>query len=414
MWRRAAELVTSPATWKAIALLVLKLPIATLTLVVGLVPLGLTVALLAFGVDGLVGRNPDRFVGPWNLDATTGVALLLLAVPAGIVAIAVLDALRSVLRMIARTLLSSRSPAGGAVREALAESLGDRTLSIAYWLPDRGVFVDELGGRVDLPDVGSGRAWTAVEHEGRRVAAIVHDAELDASPELVHAAAAAAVLALENEQLKADLRARVEELRASRIRIVDAGDAARRKLERDLHDGAQQQLVALALDLQLIKGRVGDDPTTVALIEGSASKLSTALAELRELARGIHPAILTDRGLAAALSALASRVSLPVECDIELDERLPPSVEAAIYFVAAEAMTNAVKYGAASRVSVTVRRTGEDVRIEVADDGVGGADPAKGSGLRGLGDRLAVLDGQLRVLSPPGEGTRIVASVPVR
>src|SRR3712207_608 len=148
----------------------------------------------------------------------------------------------------------------------LAESLGDRTLSIAYWLPDRGTFVDEAGRPVELPEPGSGRAWTAVERDGRRVAAIVHDAALDTSAELVQAAAASSSLAIDNERLKADLRARLEELRVSRLRIVEAGDAARRRIERDLHDGAQQQLVALALDIRMLKARV-PDPETKAMVD---------------------------------------------------------------------------------------------------------------------------------------------------
>ena len=193
----------------------------------------------------------------------------------------------------------------------LAESLGDRSVAIAYWLPDRERFVDEAGHPVALPEPGSGRAWTAVERDGRRVAAIVHDAALDTSPELVQAAAAASSLAIDNERLKADLRARVEELRVSRLRIVEAGDAARRRIERDLHDGAQQELrrararaarAALAIS----------DPEAGPLVDGLAVRLDAALSELRELARGIHPAILTDRGLAPAIAALAERAPVPV------------------------------------------------------------------------------------------------------
>src|SRR5437763_8185384 len=176
----------------------------------------------------------------------------------------------------------------------LAESLGDRTLAIAYWLPDRQVFVDESGRPVERPEPGSGRAWTSVDRGGRRLAEIVHDAELDATRELVQAAAAAAALALDNERLKADLRARLEELRASRVRLVEASYAARRRIERDLHDGAQQQLVALAVDLRLLRGRVGANPEATELVEQIEGKLSTAISELQELARGIHPGILTD------------------------------------------------------------------------------------------------------------------------
>jgi signal transduction histidine kinase len=316
------------------------------------------------------------------------------------------------LRELARRFLVTTTPGAWQVREALAETIGDATLAIAYWLPERGVFVDEHGLPVELPAPESGRTWTAVELEGRRVAAIVHDAELDARPELVRAAAAGAVLALDNERLKAALRARVEELRASRARIVQASLEARRQLERDLHDGAQQQLVALSLDLQLIRHRVSGDPDGLACVEGALEKLANALSELRELARGIHPAILTDRGLAAALAALVDRTPLPVDCEVAIDERVESAAEAAAYFVAAEALTNVVKYARASRASVKVTQHGGELAVEIEDDGVGGAVPDGGSGLRGLEDRVSALDGTLVVHSPPGQGTRVVARIP--
>jgi signal transduction histidine kinase len=207
------------------------------------------------------------------------------------------------LRDLACRLLTTPAATGGAVREALAESIGDRRLAIAYWLPERSSFVDEHGLPVELPEPDTGRTWTAVEHEGRRVAAIIHDAALDARPELVRAAATGSVLALANERLKAELRAHVEEVRASRARIVEASMDARRRLERDLHDGAQQQLVALSLDLQLIKNRVSGDPRAIELVEGSIEKLATALGELRELARGIHPARLGARARGGSVRA---------------------------------------------------------------------------------------------------------------
>src|SRR6266508_246965 len=334
-------------------------------------------------------------------------------IPAGIVSLAVLDGLGTPLRDLVRDLLMSPT-ASGAVREALAESIGDRRLAIAYWLPERSSFVDEHGLPVELPEPGSGRTWTAVEHEGRRMAAIIHDAELDARPELVRAAAAGSVLALANERLKAELRARVEEVRASRARIVEASMDARRRLERDLHDGAQQQLVALSLDLQLIKNRVSSDARAVAIVDASIEKLSTALAELRELARGIHPAILSERGLEAAFAALIERAPLPVECDVEVEERLPPAIEAAAYFVVAEALTNVAKYSRATTAWVRAGVVEGCLEVEVEDDGVGGADPAAGSGLRGLEDRVSALDGSLAVRSPAGSGTKVVATFPVR
>src|SRR3954452_11256740 len=204
-----------------------------------------------------------------------------------------------------------------------------------------------------------------------------------------------------------------QELRASRARIVQATDAERRRLERDLHDGAQQRLVALSLSLRLIRSRIDADPApATSLLDEAIEELPGATSELRELARGIHPAILTDRGLGAALKAPAARAPLPVEVDSDVTERLPPPVEAALYFVAAEGLTNVARYANATRAEVCVRRGASMVSVEVSDDGIGGADPMSGSGLRGLSDRIAALDGVIEVTSPPGEGTRVKAAIP--
>jgi PAS domain S-box-containing protein len=204
------------------------------------------------------------------------------------------------------------------------------------------------------------------------------------------------------------------EVRASRTRIVEAADAARRRLERNLHDGAQQRLVALSVTLRLAQSQVERDPQAAcATLDAAREELARALDELRELARGIHPAILTDRGLTAALDALAARSPVPVEVSAETDE-LPPAVEAAAYYVVAEALANVVKYAEASRVGVRVARENGRALVEVEDDGRGGADPASGTGLRGLADRVEALDGSLAVESPPGDGTRIRAELPLQ
>ncbi len=203
----------------------------------------------------------------------------------------------------------------------------------------------------------------------------------------------------------------VEELRASRARIVEAGDAERRRLERDLHDGAQSRLVAVALLLRSARKRADGD--LAELLEHAQEELNTSLEELRELARGIHPAVLTDRGLEPALEALTSRAPLPVDLEVEGEARLPEPVESAAYFVVSEALTNIAKYAQATHATVAVRRTNGRVTVEVTDDGVGGADAAGGSGLRGLADRLAALDGTLRLDSPAGHGTRLHAEIPV-
>ncbi len=214
--------------------------------------------------------------------------------------------------------------------------------------------------------------------------------------------------------MQAQLRARVEELRRSRARIVEAGTAERRRLERNLHDGAQQRLVALSLTLRLAQGRLRKDPDGAEqMLAGAQDELGRALEELRELARGIHPAVLSDRGLRAALEALAGRSPVPVELEGTPPERLPPSVEAAAYFVVAEALTNVVKYANASQARVSVSRSNGHAIVEIADDGVGGADPGRGSGLRGLADRISALDGTMVLRSPDGAGTLIRAEIPV-
>jgi PAS domain S-box-containing protein len=212
-------------------------------------------------------------------------------------------------------------------------------------------------------------------------------------------------------QALANARAR-EELAASRARIVEAGDAERRRLERNLHDGAQQRLVALSLNLRLAARSCGDDPEAVAAFERAGEELAQALEELRELARGIHPAVLSDRGLEPAIEALAARTPLPVRIDVGLGGRLPEPVEAAAYYVVAEAITNAAKHAQAAEVRVRIDRDNGLARIEVADDGVGGADTGSGSGLRGLADRVEALGGHLRIDSPAGEGTTVRAEIP--
>jgi signal transduction histidine kinase len=298
--------------------------------------------------------------------------------------------------------------------QALADALGDRSLKLVYWRPSAGHYVTYDGRRVELPGPGTGRAVTEVEREGIRVGAIIHDDSLADEPGLVRAVAASAALALENERLEAELRARLDELQSSRARLVEVSMFERRRLERDLHDGAQQRLVALSLQLGLARRRLdsGDGRAAVAMLDAARDELARALEELRELARGIHPAVLTDRGLEAALEALADRAPLPVSLDQMPAERLPAPVEAAAYFVVAEALTNVAKYAGASSAEVRIGRNGGYAVVEVRDDGVGGADPAVGTGLRGLADRLAALDGRLEVHSPPGEGTMVRAEVP--
>jgi signal transduction histidine kinase len=202
-------------------------------------------------------------------------------------------------------------------------------------------------------------------------------------------------------------------LAASRVRIVEAGDTERRRLERNLHDGAQQRLVSLALQLRLIKSNVGKDPEyAAALLAEADGELDQALEELRELARGIHPAVLTDRGLEAAVRAIAERAPIPVELTRLPDDRLPNSVEAAIYYLVTEAITNVAKYAQATHASVAVERSNGFATVIVRDDGIGGAEPVPGSGLVGLADRVEALGGRLHIESPPGRGTQLTAEIP--
>jgi signal transduction histidine kinase len=304
------------------------------------------------------------------------------------------------------------APRAGHLRDALAEALEDSSLELVYWLPERQRYVDFRGRDYELPTDDPSRAIHFVTREGECVAAIIHDALAEAEPH-VQAVGAAASLALMNERLEAELRSKVAELRASRERMLRIGLEERRRLERDLHDGAQQRLVSMALNIRIARAKLTEDPLAAdQLLETAGHELDSALAELRELARGIHPAVLTDRGLATALETLASRAPVPVELARLPDERLPEAVELAAYFVVAEGLTNVAKYANATHATVGVERENGRLVVEVADDGVGGADPEHGTGLRGLADRIAVLEGRLEIDSERGRGTTLRAQIP--
>ncbi|MDT7580546.1 MAG: hypothetical protein QOK35_1810, partial [Pseudonocardiales bacterium] len=296
------------------------------------------------------------------------------------------------------------------LQAALARVLGDPTFTIAYADPG-GTYADTDGRPVVLPGPDAGRAVATVARDGARVAALVYDRSLDDDPELVEAVVGAAAIVYENRRLQAQSDARLAELKASRQRLVTAADAERRRIERNLHDGAQQRLVTLALQLSLIQRRIHDGHDAEALVATASDELAASLAELRELARGIHPAAL-EQGLETALEGLVLRSAVPARLVTEPGARLPRQVEFAAYFVASEALANTAKYARASAVTVRLMR-GESVAvIEIADDGIGGADPAAGSGLRGLADRVEALGGRLRVSSPPDGGTVVTAELP--
>lgn len=298
------------------------------------------------------------------------------------------------------------------LRDALARALGDPSLEIAFWLPEYGAHADLDGNEVTLPEEDATRAVTLLERgDGTRVAALLHDPSLYEGGDLLREVAAAAGIALENARLQAELRARLEELRGSRLRVIEATDSERRRLERDLHDGARRRLVTLSMSLGRLENRL-DDPEARALVAEAKREAVGSLQDLRDVAHGIHPAVLTSHGLSVALESLAASAPVPVGLDVELRERLPAGAEVAAYYLICEALTNTAKHAHASGATVAVRRVNGHVLVEVADDGVGGADTADGSGLRGLADRVEAMDGSLRVWSPVGAGTRLTAEIP--
>jgi signal transduction histidine kinase len=302
--------------------------------------------------------------------------------------------------------------ARGNVVDALRTALRDPSLEVAYWVAEYERYADREGRAIELP-MSAGRATTLIDREdGTHVAALVHDVSLREEPALLEAVTAAGGFALENERLHAELRARLEELKGSRARIIEAAQAERQRLERNLHDGAQQRLVALSLELGLLEERFADDAEAMAALEQTRREVTESLRELRELAQGIHPAVVTGHGLAVALKTLAARAQVPVRLTVDLDGRLPEREEVAAYYVVAESLTNVAKYACASSAAVEVRQADGRLVVEVVDDGVGGADTGGGSGLRGLADRVEALGGRLRVWSPVGGGTRVEAEIP--
>jgi signal transduction histidine kinase len=300
-----------------------------------------------------------------------------------------------------------RTEGATSLRERLARVLGDPTLDVAYRLRD-GRYVDSAGRPLELPQ-GPNRAVTLVTAGGEEVAALVHDPALLDEPALVESVRATAGLVLENERLAADVRSQLAEVRASRARIVAATDAERRRIERNLHDGAQQRLVTLSLVLGLAASR--DDAADSNVLARAQDEVEEAIVELRELARGIHPTLLREQGLEAAVEALARRAPLPVTVEGSVGDRLPDPVELAAYFLVSEGLTNVVKYASASQVRVRLSREADTLRVAVADDGSGGARAAADSGLAGLRDRLEALDATLVVESEPGCGTTLSAEI---
>lgn len=311
--------------------------------------------------------------------------------------------------------LGGSGAARPALGEALARALGDDTLQVVFWVPEREEYVDGAGLPAALPGPASGREVAEVELAGRRVGAIVYDAANIDDPALVSAAGRVMAIALDRERLTAALRAGEDALRRSRARIVEAGDRERRRIARDLHDGIQVRLVLLALQAQQLAAL--RDPAPGVLAEAATALrtgIDDAAAELRTLVHTVMPAPLVERGLSAATEDLADRMPVPTAVHLGVgDGTLPSAVESTAYFVVAEGLANALKHAGAQRLSVRleVRRPGT-LRVEVADDGTGGASLPGGSGLRGLADRVDTLGGRMQVDSPAGGGTRLVVELP--
>jgi signal transduction histidine kinase len=312
-----------------------------------------------------------------------------------------------------------QKPLRAQLEPALRRALGDSGLRVLYPVAGNGSagepgWVDGAGAAAALPAAESRLASTPILSNGVTRALILHDAALLEDPGLVGAIAATVRLAMDNEQLTVALEAQLEETRASRRRIVDAADAERQRIERDLHDGAQQRLVSLAISLRMLGDSLGDDAPKEIREElaGADTELRGAIEELRELAHGLDPAILRESGLGPAIRSLVARCPTPTTLELTLDGRLPRQVEATAYFVVAEALANVTKHAAASHVAVRVRTAGGQLVVEVEDDGRGGANAAGGSGLRGLADRVAAAGGRFDLLSGATGGTRVAAELP--
>jgi signal transduction histidine kinase len=300
----------------------------------------------------------------------------------------------------------------GTLRDGLARALGDPTLEVAYWAPATGSYVDAAGRRVDISSPGPERRVTPIDLDGQRVAALVHDSAVLEDPGLLDSVAAATRLAAANARLQAEVRTQVAELTASRLRLVQAGDEERRRLEQRLHDSAERRLGDLAAELGQARDRPDAAPEAADRLRRADEHLALTLAELRELAAGLHPRVLAERGLPGALAELAAASPVPVELAVS-DGRLPEDIQAAGYFVCSEALANVAKYASASRASLTVDARDGLLFVEVADDGRGGALIGGGSGLRGLADRVEALGGTVSLDSPPGDGTRLAVALPL-
>jgi signal transduction histidine kinase len=351
------------------------------------------------------------FGGPWVAQIRWA-AFVALALAPVVLLTGLLQArlARSALGDLVVQLRTDLAPAD--LRDALARALRDPSLALAYWLPEFATYADFDGRAVDIRDLGRERATTLIDRDGERVAALLHDPSLQDEPELLAAVTAAAAIAVEKTRLQAELRARLEELRGSRARMIDAAQKERKRLERNLHDGAQQRLIALSLELSLLEQRLDGDTEATKRLDHARREIALSLEELRDVARGIHPAVLSGHGLEVALESIAARASVPVRLTVAAEGRIQERLEVVAYYVVAESLTNIAKHACATRATVDVGREQGQIVVEVVDDGIGGADTERGSGLRGLADRVEAVGGRLRVWTPRGGGTRVKAEMP--
>ena len=303
------------------------------------------------------------------------------------------------------------------VQSSLREILDDPSLELFWWDRESECYVDVDDGPGELATSRGvpSRVATLIGYETRRVGAILHDPKLLDRPDFLDAFVPAMRIAMERDRLHRDLLLKIDQLKASRLRIVEAADDERRRLERNLHDGAQQRLVVVLLALHGLEKRLREDPQLEPVARSAREELEGAIDDLRELARGLHPPLLAQQGLEAALRAGAARSTVPVELELRLEKGLPTAIEAAAYYVCAEAATNAIKHARCSQLWMSVVRAPGTLTVEVRDDGVGGASIGEGSatGLCGLRDRVEALDGTLGVESPVGKGTTLIAVLPV-
>ncbi len=376
--------------------------------------LGAVAVLAVVGLSGLARLTiaPRLFAGP-----EAGIAYDLLAMLVAVAMLAGLLRERLARSAVADLLVALRATVPGdvaGVQTAVRGALGDPTAQYLAREVD-GTFRDAEGAAVPAPEASPWLATSVIGPADDPAGVILHDAALLAEPELVQAVSVAVAVESENARLGAEVRRQLDEVSASRLRIVQAADRERRRVERDLHDGAQQRLVALALEVGRLRSQArtaGSDDLAAAL-DGLSGDLDAAIADLRELARGILPPILAEAGLAAAIESLALRAPLPTKVDVKVGGRMAPDIESTAYFVVAEALTNIARHASARHASVTGRVAGGRLRIVVEDDGVGGADPARGTGISGLLDRVGALGGRLAVEPADGSGTRLVAELPL-